>query len=64
MPPNDYICDVLMVRALALLGYSLFLLDDPHIFILKAVFSNVMRHLHEQVLYTKLALVCFIKALA
>ena len=27
MPPNDYICDVLMVRTLALLGNSLYLLD-------------------------------------
>ena len=29
MPPNDYICDVLMVRTLALSGNSLYLLDDP-----------------------------------
>ena len=31
MPPNDYICDVLMIRILALQGNSLYLLDDPHI---------------------------------
>ena len=29
MPPNDYICDDLLVRTLVLKGNSLYLLDDP-----------------------------------
>ena len=29
IPPNDYMCDVLMIQTLALKGNSLYLLDDP-----------------------------------
>ena len=29
MPPNDYICDVLLVQTLVLYGNYLYLLDDP-----------------------------------
>ena len=32
MPPNNYICDILLVRTLVLKGKSLYLLDDPRMF--------------------------------
>ena len=32
MPPNNYICDILLVRSLVLKGKSLYLLDDPRMF--------------------------------